>query len=156
MKPNIIDKPAMTLVGVVGCGSSVKDLDISGLWKRFTEHEHEIKHKIEDFGYELHIEEERQPPMHFCLVGIEVTELADLPLELFCKIIPPCKYAHFIHHFIDGDYGDAFKAAYDWLKDSEYIPAYAFDIQAYGEQFKGSDDPESVLEIFIPIKPKLS
>ena len=154
MEPRIIDKPTMTLVGIVGCGSSVKHLDISGLWQRFTEHEHEIKHKIEDFGYELHIEEARKPSMHFCLVGIEVTQVEDLPLEFFCKAIPPCKYAHFTHHFRDGDYGEAFEAAYGWLKASDYTAAYAFDIQAYGEQFKGSEDPESVLEIFIPIKPR--
>lgn len=152
--PKIIEKPAMILVGSVGCGTDVRDIDISGLWQRFTQQEHQIKHVIGEVGYELHIEEDNQPRLHFCLVGFEVSKIDDLPIEYFVKILPPCKYARFTHTFSKGDYSDAFVAAYKWIENSDYKPAHAYDIQAYDERFKGSEDPESMIEILIPITAK--
>ena len=154
MEPQFVEKPEMILVGIVGCGSDVSQLDIFGLWQRFGEHSKSIKHQIEGKSYELHIQEETLPSMHFCLVGVEVQEIEDVPIELFAKVIPCCRYAVFTHHFSDGDFGYAFKAVYDWLKKSDYAPAYPFDIQCYDERFKGPDNPESVLDIYVPIIPK--
>lgn len=157
MEPQLVEKPEMTLVGVVGCGSSVSDLDIAGLWKRFDD-EHgksvKIKHQVEEKGYELHIEEETLPKMHFCLVGVQVQKLEDMPIELFAKSVPACRYAVFTHCFKDGGFGDAFKAVYGWLENSEYAAAHCFDIQCYDARFKSPDDPESVVEIWVPIVPK--
>ena len=149
--PKIIEKSTMTLVGIVGCAADVRDIDISGLWQRFTKQEQLIKHVVGDIGYELHIEEEQQPRLHLCLVGFEVSQIDDMPIEYFIKVLPPCKYARFTHRFKDGDYGDAFVAAYGWLENSLYQAAYPYDIQAYDERFKGAEDPESLIEILIPI-----
>ena len=152
--PIIIEKSAMILVGIVGSGADVRDIDISNLWQRFTEQEHQIKHVVGEVGYELHIEEDKEPRMHMCLMGFEVSQIDDLPIEYFIKILPPCKYARFTHNFSEGDYGDAFVAAYQWIENSDYKSAYPYDIQAYDERFKGSDDPESMIEILIPIAAK--
>jgi len=92
--------------------------------------------------------------MHFCLVGVEVPRLEDLPLELFAKVVPACEYAVFTHQFRDGGFSHAFKAVYDWLQNSEYPPAYPFDIQCYDSRFKSPEDPESILEIWVPVKPR--
>jgi len=152
--PKIVDMPKKYLVGIVGTGESVLDLDIAGLWARFIEHENEIKRKIEGVGYELHIEEETEPTMHFCLVGVAVEKIKKLPLELFAKVIPAGEYAVFTHQFSEGDFGEAFKAVYAWIDTSEYQPAFAFDIQCYDERYKGPADPASVIEIMVPVKPK--
>ena len=149
--PKIIEKSEMILIGIVGCGVDVRDIDISGLWQRFTEQEHQIKHVVGEVGYELHIEEDKQPRLHLCLVGFEVSQIDDVPMEYLIKVIPPCKYARFTHTFREGDYGDAFVAAYQWIENSEYKPAHAYDIQVYDERFKGPDDPESMIDILIPI-----
>jgi predicted transcriptional regulator YdeE len=151
VEPQIIKKPEIILTGIVGTGPSVNDIDIAGLWDRFTKIQPGIKHKIETKDYELHIEEEASPRMHFCLVGEEVTKIEALPLETFVKVIPDGTYALFTHHFSDGGYGDAFKAVYNWIKESDYKPAHAFDIQVYDNRFKGPSDPESVIEIHIPV-----
>jgi len=152
MKPEFIEKPEMTLVGLVGCAPEVGKLDIGGLWQRFDErHSLSIKHQVEGKGYEIHIEEQTTPPMHFCLVGVEVGKIEDLPIELFAKVVPACEYAVFTHHFKDGGFGHAFKAVYDWLENSEYAPAHQFDIQCYDSRFKGPDDPESIIEIWVPV-----
>jgi AraC family transcriptional regulator len=151
MEPHFVEKPEMILVGIVGCGSDVGQLDIHGLWQRFEAHSKDIKHQIEGKAYELHIEEETLPQMHFCLAGVEVHKIEDMPIELFAKLIPPCRYAVFTHNFSDGGFGHAFKSVYNWLDESEYTAAYHFDIQCYDERFKGPDNPESVIEIFVPI-----
>ena len=125
MEPQFIKKCEMILIGVVGCGSDVSQLDIHRLWQRFGEHSQVIKHRIEGKEYELHIQEETLPSMHFCLAGVAVQKIEDMPMELFAKVIPPCRYAVFTHHFRDGGFGDAFKAVYDWLKESEYSSAHS-------------------------------
>jgi len=154
MKPEFVKKPEMTLVGLVGCGADVSELDICGLWERFDTHSKEIKHQVEGKAYEIHIEEKTAPPMHFCLVGVEVRKIEDLPLELFAKVVPACEYAVFTHQFKDGGFGDAFKAVYNWLENSEYAPTYQFDIQCYDSRFKSPEDPESIMEIWVPVSPR--
>lgn len=152
MEPEIVEKPQMTLVGLVGCGADVSTLDIGGLWSRFERHVERIEHRIEGTGYEVHIEEETSPPMHFALVGVEVERIGDIPLELFVKVIPAWTYAVFTHRLGDGSFGSAFEAAYDWIRTSDYRPARPFDIQVYDQRFRCPDDPESVLEIMVPLE----
>ncbi len=154
MEPRFVEKPEMTFVGIVGFSPDVRQLDISGLWERFNERSKSIKHQVEGKAYELHIQEETSPPMHFCLIGFEVEKVEDVPIELFAKIIPSCRYAVFTHRFSDGDFSDAFRAVYGWLEKSDYAPAHHFDIQCYDERFKGPEYPESVLEIYVPVKLK--
>ena len=154
MEPKIVEKPEMILVGIVGCGSGVRDIDIHGLWQRFEKQSKDIKHGVEGKGYEVHIEEDAEPKMHFCLTGIEARKIEDIPTEMFVKVLPACTYALFTHQFKDGDYGQAFQTAYDWLNNSEYTNAYPFDIQCYDARFKGPNNPESELDIYIPIKSK--
>lgn len=151
MNPRFVDRPEMIIVGIVGCSSDVSEMDIYGLWQRFEKNSRYIKHQIAGKGYEVHIQEDTAPVMHFCLAGVEVQKIEDLPLEFFAKTIPASRYAVFTHYLKDGGFGEAFKAVYDWLKESEYAAAYPFDIQCYDERFKGQSDPESVIEIYIPI-----
>jgi len=151
MKPRIVSKPEMTLVGLVGCAADVSQLDICGLWERFDGHLKHIRHQVEGKSYEIHVQEETTPPMHFCLVGVEVSRIEHLPIELFIKVVPACEYAVFTHQFKDGGFADAFKAVYDWLQKSQYTSAYPFDIQCYDSRFKSPDDPDSVVEIWVPV-----
>lgn len=151
MEPQIITKDQMSLVGIIGSSADVSGLNIHGLWERFGEYDQNIKNQVGEKGYELHIEEEILPKIHFCLVGVEVEKIEDMQNELFAKVIPLCQYAVFTHRFKDGGYGDAFKAAYQWVRESGFEAAYPFDIQCYDDRFRGPDDPESIMEIYIPI-----
>ncbi len=110
---------------------------------------------MEGVGYEVHIEEEMEPKMHFCLVGIEVEKVAELPTELFVKTLPAGECIRYTHQFNEGDYGDAFIAVYDWIARSEYQPAYPFDVQCYDERFKDGLDPGSEIDILVPVVRKL-
>lgn len=155
MVPEIMEKPEMILAGIVASSANVSELDIAGLWDRFILESAKLPYQVdEEKAYEVHVEEERKPKMHFCLIGVEVDRVNVLPLEFFHKVIPSGPYAVFTHHFKDGGYGEAFKAAYDWLKTSAYDSAYAFDIQCYDSRFKGTEDPDSVFEVWIPVRLK--
>jgi len=69
MRPEFVNKPEMTLVGLIGCAPEVGQLDIGGLWQRYEDrHSRSIKHEVEGKGYEIHIEEETAPP-HALLPG---------------------------------------------------------------------------------------
>lgn len=154
MEPECVKKPEMTLVGIVGCGSDVSQLDICGLWERFEKQREHIKHQVEGKYYEVHIQEETTPPMHFCLVGVEVQRIEHMPIEMFANVVPSCEYAVFTHQFKDGGFNHAFKAVYDWLGHSDHASAYQFDIQCYDSRFRSQDDPLSVVEIWVPIIPR--
>ena len=155
MQPKILTRPEMTLVGIVGTGSTVSDVDIAGLWKRFISLSQLIAHQVDpEKGYELHIHQATSPQMHFCLVGVAVKKIEALPIEIFAKVVPAGRYAVFTHTFSHGGFGEAFKAVYAWLEGSPYQFAHPFDIQVYDERFKGADDSESVIEILVPIEEK--
>ena len=152
MQLEIIERSEMILAGIVDSGAHVSQINIAGLWDRFIEQSDKIPNQVDaDKGYELHIEEDRSPRKHFILIGVEVDRVEHEPLEIFTKVLPMGKYLRYIHKFSEGGYAQAFESLYDWLEDSEYEPAYAFDIQCYDERFNGPDDPESIIEILVPV-----
>lgn len=91
-------------------------------------------------------------PFHYCFVGVGVKKYKDIPIEMFSKTIASGKYAIFTHSFKDGGFREALRKAYQWIKKSEYEAEGTFDIQCYDERFKSPDDPESIIEIMIPLK----
>jgi AraC family transcriptional regulator len=150
-EPRIAKQDEMILVGIVASAPDVGEIDIHGLWERFETYFDSIKHRVGDKSYEIHIEEDVSPTMHFCFVGCQVSAIEDLDSELFAKTLPTCHYAVFTHRFRHGDYYVAFEAVYDWLEHSAYAPAHLFDVQVYDERFRGVDDPDSEFEIHVPI-----
>ena len=155
MEPKITPCNPFILAGIIATGENEGDIDIGSLWERFIAQGEEIQHQVNpDIGYELHIHIDEEPSRHISLIGVEVTILETMPLEMVAMVVPGGTYARFTHLFKNGGYGDAFKTAYAWIENSDYEPANPFDIQVYDERFNGPDDPESVLEILIPVKGK--
>jgi AraC family transcriptional regulator len=87
-------------------------------------------------------------------VGVEVTDVQDLPDFMFAKVVPPCTYAVFTHRLADGGYEGANAPIDAWMSAGEYERAHDFDLQVYDHRFKGPDNPESELDFYIPVKPK--
>ena len=155
MKPEIITRDKMLLVGLIETGQKVGDIDIKGLWNSFEKYMFEIENSSTELGYELHQDipgGKNGAPRHCCLVAVEVSEIGAVPDECFVKVVPAGRYAVFTHQFKDGTYGQAFKMAYDWLEDSDLSLAHQFDIQVFDENFKGAGDPDSRMEIYIPVR----
>jgi len=153
MEPEIITNSKMYLVGVIESGKNLSDVNIGKLWKKFETLEDQIKHEIPGIRYEIHIENKNsQPVRHFCFIGIEVEKIEDIPIEMFVKEIPEGEYVSFTHQFKDGGFKEAFEKIYTWLKNSKYKSSHPFDIQSYDPSYKGPDDPNSEVEILIPVE----
>jgi predicted transcriptional regulator YdeE len=149
MKPEIVKKDSFTLVGMVSYGG-----DIGTLWEAFTANDHLIEHTVGEVGYELHAYPKgfsADDPYHI-MVGVEVSEIKVLPEIMFAKTLPACDYAVFAHRLGDGGYAGANEPIYHWLESGAYQRAYNFDLQVYDARFKGPEDPDSVLDFFIPVK----
>jgi len=150
VEPRIVEMPDIVLVGTVDGAADVGELDIAAMWQRFASASESLEHAIEDAGYELHIQTSSDPPMHYVLTGVQVSELGPLPPDLFAKVLPPSTYAVFTHRVVDG-YAKIYAAINAWLEGSEYREAYPFDFQLYDSRFTSMDDPESVQDIYVPV-----
>ncbi|WP_236950999.1 MULTISPECIES: GyrI-like domain-containing protein [Methanobacterium] len=135
--------------------------EIGVLWGRFYKLYGELgdvlqKGAVGDVAYELHLQPEDYPETgkFYVYVGIEVENLDEMPIEMFCKALPPTKYAVFTFKgedmFSGGEY-----IWNEWLSRSKYDEAHPFMILAYHKnRYKGMEDPESEVDFLVPIKNK--
>jgi AraC family transcriptional regulator len=168
MEPTIVEKPQMLLVGLSFFGDPFKlsggwteENEIGRLWKRFeaylAQQRARIKHVITDqVAYEVHIQhQETERTGEFeVFVGLEVTQLENVPVELSVKILPPVTYAVFTlsGQAIASDWS---KMIAEWMPQAGYASPYPYGIQRYDERFKGVDHmDESVLDVYVPVVKK--
>jgi AraC family transcriptional regulator len=168
MKPKIEDRGRTMLAGMVYYGDPFatgggwsQENEIGKLWARFNtfwdEHRAEIRHVVNpNAGYELHVEpiEYAETQNFYVMVGVEIAEIEDLPLELSVKVLPAGTYATFTLRGaeITSNWPDAIYR--EWLPGSGYQEKHKFTVERYdGERFKGMDDPQSELDILVPIAP---
>jgi predicted transcriptional regulator YdeE len=89
----------------------------------------------------------------FYMASVEVDTFDNLPPTLVAKVIPTNTYAVFTYRgVLDSRLKEAFHAAYEWLAASDYERAGPYDFEFYGSEFTGPQNPESVLEIWVPIR----
>ncbi|MHA2334911.1 MAG: GyrI-like domain-containing protein [Candidatus Hodarchaeales archaeon] len=169
-KTDIIKEKSLQLIGCVFYGDPFHSAkgwseqnEIGLTWQRFMslyeKHEELIrKYRVNQaVTYEIHIEpkEYKENKKFYVFVGVEVTEIDKMPLEMFSKVLPTTMYALFTfkgkNMFRGGDY--IWK---EWLlKSDDYHEAHPFLIQAYDEKrFHGMDSEESEIDYLVPVKPK--
>lgn len=109
MEPNIVDRAKLILVGFSFFGDPFKSSagwteanEIGRLWKRLMAYMGENptltqKAAKESVAYEVHIvnDETTLRGEYEVFVGLEVTELNEVPFDLLVKILLPTKYAVF-------------------------------------------------------------
>jgi len=151
MDPKILEKGELKIVGCVSYGG-----DIHEIWDVFMRLEKTIKHANLSVGYEIHIfpDNSEKSQKYHVMVGVEVEEFEDLPLETFAKTIPASTYAVFTHRLADGGYTGANDRMDKWLNESDYKLAFPYSIQYFDDRFKGGDKPDSEIDFYIPITPK--
>ena len=166
MEVKVIEKDQMLLVGLSFFGDPFKssagwteENEIGRLWVRFMSFLESqgarIQHiKEREVNYEVHIEhpETQEKGEYEVFVGLEVSQLKDLPVELLVKVLPPTSYAVFTltGEEITSDWHQIIHR--EWLPGSSYRIAYDYAIERYDERFKGLDKiAESVLEVYIPV-----
>lgn len=151
--PKIVELPEIILVGVVQGAPDVSQLDIAAMWQRFGAGSQAIPGAVEGTAYELHVQTAAEPCMHFCLTGVRVSELGAIPDDMFVKVLPPGTYAVFTHRVVDG-YRRLYDLVNAWLAGSKYEEARPYDFQVYDSRFTSMDDPESLQDVYIPVRPK--
>jgi len=168
MEPEIIESGQMTIVGMTFYGDPFKDVkdwssenEIGKIWARFSKvwdaRKAEIANVLDhDAGYEVHYEPEeyKETKNFYVTVGVEVSEVGVVPLELSFKVLPATTYAVFKlkGKEIASNWPD--RIYKEWMPGSGYEEAHKFLIECYGPTFKGPDDPESELVIRVPVRRK--
>lgn len=156
MEPRIVQLEPITLVGLPYYGDSA-DNKFAQVWERFMPHEKDILHRIKPgvgYGVEIYGPEFDQQRQWTYLPSVQVSQVESIPLVLFPKTLPAATYAVFTAKGGIPKLGETFQYAYmTWLPTSQYQVAYPFDFEYYDERFK-DNDPDSEVDIYIPIKPK--
>jgi AraC family transcriptional regulator len=167
MEPKIIERGTTLLAGMVFYGDPFaggegwsQENEIGRLWGRFNrfwdDHQAELEAIANgSVGYELHVEpaEYAETRQFYVMVGVEVPSPEGLPLELSVKALPAGSYAVFALRGpeMTSNWPDAIYKG--WLPGSGYEEASKFTLERYdGDRFKGVDDPESELEIWVPVR----
>jgi AraC family transcriptional regulator len=168
MKPRITKPISLKLLGAVYYGDpfhshkegSVKN-EIGRLWERFyktySTHINEIK-KIsaeENVAWEAHIQtEEYETTKEYTIfAGIEVTNPPSTPITFFYKELPKTKYAVF--KLKGNDFVTGLDYIYNkWFPASKYRESHGYMLWRYDEKTKDLDDPECILEVYIPVEEK--
>ncbi|MFX0050026.1 MAG: GyrI-like domain-containing protein [Candidatus Hodarchaeota archaeon] len=167
MEPTILEDKIFKFLGCVFYGDPFHEAvewsyenEIGKLWFRFMELHKKyfsLLKKISldsNIAYELHLEPEEymETRNYFILVGVEIDNIEEVPLEMFVKILPKTKYVFFTttleNKFERGGY--IYKK---WLPENNYEQAFPYVIQLYdNRRYKGLEDPSSEIDWFIPIK----
>ncbi|MHA2271986.1 MAG: GyrI-like domain-containing protein [Candidatus Hodarchaeales archaeon] len=163
------EKHSLRLIGCIfygdpfhSAGGWSEENEIGLTWQRFSvlyeKHKDFIQqHQINrDLTYEVHIEPAEYPKTKkfYVFVGVEVSALNEIPLEMFNNILPPARYAIFTFKgkemFRGGDF--IWKK---WLPESGYRESHPFLIQAYDDKrFDHRNIENSELDYYIPIERK--
>jgi len=150
MEPRIVDKGEIVLVGIVSHGG-----DVSDLWTRFETIEEKIPNAVDGTWYELHVY-----PADFTegaasyLIAQEVTSLGPVPHAVFVKPLPAGPWAVFTHRCGAEGYDVLNQRVNDWLASAPYRYARNISLQVYDKRFRGFTDPDSQLDLLLPIEPK--
>jgi AraC family transcriptional regulator len=168
MEPKIVEKGQIILVGFsfygdpfAESGGWTEENEVGRLWQRFLVYwagnEDRVKHRRGDgLAYEVHVggyEETASMGHYEVFVGMEVTELGDMPVQLLVKVLPSTRYAVFT---LRGEQiaSDWPRMIYDeWLPGSGYESAHDYLIELYDQRFKGLENlAESELDIYVPVR----
>ncbi len=148
MEPKIVSKPAFTAVGLAYHGKNENN-EIPELWGRFNPRMPEIKH-IVDGAFGVCTPAEADGRFKY-LAGFAVSSTDEVPEGMEVWQVPAHQYAVFPTTLpkISETYKYAFET---WLPGSGYKYASRNpDYEYYDENFD-AQDPESLFEIYIPIK----
>ena len=152
MQPQIITKPAFTVVGLLIHPKPMSP-EIPRLWQQFGPRMGEAKNLAEPgASYGLMANFDQQLGQLDYMAGEAVTEVDELPAGMTSWHVPANTYAVFETTL--PAIGETFGYIYDqWLATSGYQQVAAPYFERYGETFE-PDDPTSTISIYIPVERK--
>ena len=156
MEPTIFQLPQILCVGVPYYGDN-KQGEIPATWGILDALSNHIKNKkapLIHLGVESYTAEFDKHRRWFYMAAVEVTSLDEIPVQLFGKVLPANRYAVFTHKGkLPGKITETFRYIYEeWLPNSGQKQAGPYDFERYDNRFKGPENDESVIEIYVPIQ----
>lgn len=168
MKPHVTEPMTLKLLGCIYYGDpfhshkegSIKN-EIGRLWERFGKtyalHMDELKNVIVEgnVAWEAHIQTEQYASTkeYTVFAGIQVTKPPTTPIDFFYKELPETRYAVF--RIKGQEFSEGVSYIYgEWLPASKYSESHGYMLWRYDEQTKDLDDPDCILEAYIPIEEK--
>ncbi len=151
MKPRIFNKEAFIIAGVAGSGD-----ETAKVWETYMKLEKvsPIKNQVGEEGYEVRMYPAEGPgKVH---VGVQVKDTS-IPREYKLFFIPAATYAEFEIYPAKG-YESSNAEMSKWLEDNvgsyreELLDGMHYAIEVYDKRFKGNNNPESVVPIWVPIE----
>ena len=163
MEPLFVTLPRLLVVGVPYFGEPSKG-EFSQVWSRLEPVSSQISNQKPEgpglapvmYGVEGYSADMATSGRWFYLAGVEVTTLDDVPVQAVAKVIPARRYAVFPYQgLLPGQIGEVFQYAYkEWLPRSGYEQAGPFDLERYDHRFLAGQNPQSVVDVCIPIVKK--
>ena len=148
MEPQIVKKPAMTLVGLPLHGK-LEGMDLISLWNGFGPRMAEIKDGTPSICYGAMDNYSEATGEFDYLAACEVKSAAAVPAGMVSWNIPAQTYAVFPSTL--PQIGEAWMTAYQqWLPQSGYKRAAGPEFELYDEKFN-PQDPASTLYLCVPI-----
>lgn len=130
--------------------------EISLLWQRFNPRGSEIRHfnggsyGLCLFGPDM---EPGKPFDYMAAAGVSAFE--GIPEGLFAESFPGGLYCVVQRRGKIDEIGKAFEYFHQtWIKSSEYEYGPGVEFEYYDERYRGNHDPESVMELWFPIRRK--
>ncbi len=159
MKPEIVEIEKKTLVGL-SVLTSLANNKIPQLWRDFMPQIKNLVNNKNTGCYEVHPFDSDFKMENFTddmefekWAAVEVNEASNIPEQLKSLTIKGGKYAVFEHKGRMSHIQMSFDYAYGtWLPNSEYEIDKRASFERYGDQYLGPENPESITELWIPIK----
>lgn len=151
MEPQIVQKSALTLVGVQMHGK-IEGMDLKGLWNEFGPRMAEIKGGDPNVCYGAMDNYSEATGEFDYLAACEAKGAAVLPAGMVSWNIPAQTYA--VYPCTLPQIGEAWTTVYQqWLPTSGYQRAAGPEFELYDEKFN-PQDPAAVLYLCVPIVSK--
>jgi len=152
VKPQIVRLDRIYLVGLLYYGEN-KHGEIPRLWGEFSKCMNDIINRKGNSAYGLCVSPENDKSGNFQYVSaVEVNELSDYPIYMVGKVIPANDYAVFTHVGPVSKLRETYDKIYnEWTERSDIKLLKTYDFELYDHRFKGSEDPESVIDIYFSI-----
>ena len=159
MAPRILEIEKKNLVGV-SVKTSLSNNNIPQLWKDFIPRIEGVPnnkntgcYEINPFDSAFKMEDFTEDMEFNKWAAVEVTDFENIPDGLKSVVIEGGKYAVFEHKGSMGKIQLSFDYIYGtWLPNSTYKLDKKASFERYGEQYFGPENPDSITEMWIPIK----
>lgn len=147
--PTVVDYPAVHVIGMRWHPQDVGT--IAETWQRFLPRQGEIQSRAPIMGA-FGVCEPLADGQWRYLAALPAAANTPVPAGMHALTIPAGRYARVEHHGTVATLPETFRAAFsEWLPVAGLHPADGIEFEFCGERFLGPQNPDSVVEIYIPL-----